>query len=81
MTLLLALVVGWCLASATIAFGLGPLLQGAAALADVHETPVRRSSAPPPARGCGATASIRLPSPGLAAPEPVANAGPAPIRP
>lgn len=38
--LLLAFVVGWCLISAMVALGLGPLLHRAADLADRHEAPV-----------------------------------------
>ena len=44
MTMLLALVVGWCLTAAAVALGLGPLLRHAAELAEAHENPQRYQS-------------------------------------
>lgn len=39
MVVALQVVVGWCVLSTVVAFGLGPLLHGMKQLADRHETP------------------------------------------
>lgn len=44
MSLILAIVFGWCLLSAVTAFGLGPLLHKAAVLADARD-PMRAAKA------------------------------------